>query len=104
MNYLFRNFAIYGGIHTEIISSVELKRKLEDSEVTFIKDFKENHPNIYTITQFILNKEHYIWESDEDYSEEDEDGINTYTQCSSCGRGISISNDAGNGFCIHCPQ
>ncbi|MGG0849116.1 PIN-like domain-containing protein [Peribacillus simplex] len=101
------NIVSYGGIHTEITLSVELKRKLEDSEVTFIKNFKENTSNIATVTHFILDKENYIWGSDDDYFEEDEDDViekDVYNTCPSCGRGINNHNDAGNGFCVHCPQ
>ncbi|MCW8787876.1 MULTISPECIES: PIN-like domain-containing protein [Bacillus] len=101
------NVISYGGIYTEVTLSVELKRKLEDNELTFIKDFKENTSNIATITHFILDKEHYIWGSDDDHFVEDEDDIietDIYTTCPSCSRGINNNNDAGNGFCIYCPQ
>lgn len=101
------NVISYGCIYTEVTLSVELKRKLEDNELTFIKDFKENTSNIATITHFIFDKEHYIWGSDDDHFVEDEDDIietDVYTICPSCGRGINNNNDAGNGFCIHCPQ
>jgi len=95
----------YGGIYTELTLSVELKRKLEDNELTFIKNFKENTPEVVTITHFILDKEHYIWGSDDDQFVEDEDDeTDVYTTCPDCGRGINNNNDAGNGFCIHCPQ
>jgi hypothetical protein len=97
----------FGGIYTEVTLSVELKRKLEDNELTFIKNFKENTANVATITHFILDKERYIWGSDEDNFVEDEDDIvesDIYTTCPSCSRGINNNNDAGNGFCIYCPQ
>ncbi|MEH7154701.1 PIN-like domain-containing protein [Neobacillus drentensis] len=101
------NVISYGGIHTEITLSVELKRKIVEGEVTFLSSFKENPFNIATVTHFIFDKVEYIWGSDDDHSEEYEDDViekGAYTTCPSCGRGITNSNDAGNGFCIHCPQ
>lgn len=98
----------YGSIQNEITLNIELKRKLEDSETSFITAFKENPFMIAVVTHFINDKEHYIWGSDHDLEEEfdenDDNETEIYTTCPSCGRGISQLNDAGNGFCIYCPQ
>ncbi|MED2615438.1 PIN-like domain-containing protein [Bacillus toyonensis] len=97
----------YGSIQTEIIVSIELKRKLEDNEVAFIKQFKESPDSVVVkVTHFITDKEKYIWENDFLY-EENEDimsEVENYSTCGKCGKGINHLNDAGNGYCIHCPE
>ncbi|MED4853708.1 hypothetical protein P9386_18040 [Caldifermentibacillus hisashii] len=101
------NVVSYGGIHTELTLSIELKRNIDDNEVTFINTFKENPSTIASVTHFITDKEKYIWGSDNDLSDEEENSVidkNVYTSCPNCGRGISHANDAGNGFCTLCSQ
>lgn len=96
----------YGIIQTELTLNVELKRKLEDSEVTFINNFKENTSDTITATHFIIDKEQYIWGADDDLIDDEDDvlDIHYYNICPTCSGGINISNDAGNGFCIKCSQ
>lgn len=44
------NVVSYGGIHTELTLSIELKRNIDDNEVTFINTFKENPSTIASVT------------------------------------------------------
>lgn len=53
---IVQNIVSYGGIHTEMTLSVELKRNLGESEMTFINAFEENPATIATVTHFIFDK------------------------------------------------
>lgn len=99
------NVLSYGTIYTDITLNVELKRKLDENEVTFISAFKETPSLIATVNHVITEKEKYIWGGDDDYIDEEEDDIfekDAYTICPKCSRGISLLNDAGTGFCTDC--
>ena len=69
------NVVSYGGIHTELTLSIELKRNIDDNEVTFINTFKENPSTIASVTHFITDKEKYIWGSDNNLSDEEENSV-----------------------------
>lgn len=95
----------YGTLYADIIIGIELTRKLADSEVVFIKDFRENPDMVAKVTHFITDNEEFIWGNDFDlYEKDDVTNDDYYTRCANCGEGINHSNDAGNGFCIHCPE
>ncbi|WLD93786.1 PIN-like domain-containing protein [Alkalihalobacillus sp. AL-G] len=98
------NIISYGDIYAELVLSIELTRKLEDNEVIFIDKFKKNPTDVTTVTRSYTDKEKYIWGSDDDHYNEDEEYIDkdVYTTCPGCGEGISNSNDAGDGFCTDC--
>ncbi|MFB5588483.1 PIN-like domain-containing protein [Bacillus cereus] len=91
----------YGTLNTDIILGIELTRKLTESEVAFIKNFKENSDTLIKVTHFITDNEKFIWGNDFDLLEFEDD---YYTTCGSCGEGINHKNDAGNGFCVNCPE
>ncbi|PFX61668.1 hypothetical protein COL36_10765 [Bacillus wiedmannii] len=100
----------YGTLYTDVIIGIELTRNLTDNEVSFIKNFQEDSDTVAKVTHVITENEKYIWgndfDTDEfDFEDNDETGENeVYAMCAKCGQGISLSNDAGNGFCTSCPE
>lgn len=88
----------HGSIHTDIIVGVELKRRLEDNEDSFINNFKENPLAVSNVVHVITDNENYAWGNDFTIEEE------YYSTCGNCGKGMNILNDAGDGFCTECSE
>ncbi|ARO60164.1 Uncharacterized protein B5E38_2638 [Bacillus cereus] len=68
----FSNLTSYGSLYANLTLGIELKRKLEENELSFIKRFEEKTDSMVKITHFITNDEKYIWENDFDIFENDD--------------------------------